>query len=85
MHNLCKRDIIMKLKVIRYKGVTNKMARNIVIKEEQNPEKNFYRVRQDLLRIANDRGVEVTEVIDSFIEDLQNLLLLLFLTNKYFL
>ena len=49
------------------------MAKNIVIKEEQNPEKNFYRVRQDLLKIANDRGIEVTEVIDKFMDDLQNL------------
>lgn len=49
------------------------MSRNIVIKADQNPEKNFYRLRQDLLRIAHDRGIGVIEVIDEVMEDLQNL------------
>jgi len=48
------------------------MDRRIIIKVDQNPEKNFFVIRQDVLRIASDRGVPVTEVIDELIEDLQN-------------
>lgn len=49
------------------------MDRKIIINDEQNPEKNFFTVKQDILRIAKDYGISVTEVIDDFISDLQNL------------
>lgn len=48
------------------------MNRRIIIKEDQNPEKNFFVIRRDVQTVAKDRGVPVTEVIDELIEDLQN-------------
>lgn len=49
------------------------MAKKIVIKDEQNPEKNFFTIRQDMIKISKERGIPVTQVIDEFMEDLQNL------------
>ena len=48
------------------------MKRRIVIKENQNPEKNFFIIRHDVAKIAEERGIPATEVIDELIEDLQN-------------
>lgn len=39
---------------------------------DQNPEKNLFVMTQDIVKIASDRGVSVTEVIDELIEDLNN-------------
>ena len=48
------------------------MNRRFVIKEDQNPEKNFFIIRHDVARISEERGVPATQVIDELIEDLQN-------------
>ena len=48
------------------------MNRKIIIKEEQNAEKNFFVIRQDVMKIAKEKGVPVTEILDLLIEDLKN-------------
>lgn len=48
------------------------MSKTIIVKEDQNPEKNFLGVKKDIVKIASDKGVSVIEVIDELLEDLNN-------------
>lgn len=49
------------------------MSINVEVNWSRNPEQNFFRLRINILNIAKEQGVPVTEIIDKFLEDLENL------------
>ena len=69
LQKLCKRGIIIN----DYCKKGDKMKRNIIINEFDNPARNFGAILKDLEQISEKRGIPVQEAIRLFIFDLQNL------------